>query len=91
MLSVTQYLFITLLSTVMWHGRQSVYRASHVCSNVWAVVALCLSRLESAEPLRKKLDNHTLDAGIICECVLPANSPSYSKRFEPNPSRKQHP
>jgi hypothetical protein len=29
-----------------------VYRASHVCGNVCIVVALCLSWLESAEPVR---------------------------------------
>jgi hypothetical protein len=55
------------------------YRAGLVCSNVWIVAALCWSWLESAEPLRKvtssvwiKLDDHTVDVGIICKCVLPA-------------------
>jgi hypothetical protein len=60
----------------------SVYRAGHVCSNVWTVAALCWSWLESAEPLRNvtssvgiKLDDHTFDVGIICKCVLPAQLP----------------
>jgi hypothetical protein len=60
----------------------SVYRMSHVCSNVCTVAALCSSWLESAEPLRMvtssvriKLDDHTLDMGIICKCVLPAQLP----------------
>jgi hypothetical protein len=61
----------------------SVYRAGHLCSVVWAVAALFCSWLESAEPLRKvttrsvrkKLDDHTADVGIICKYVLPAQIP----------------
>jgi hypothetical protein len=51
-LPVTQYLFI--LCWVRWRGRvaPSVYRANYVCRNVWIVVALCWSWLESAESLR---------------------------------------
>jgi hypothetical protein len=30
----------------------SVYRAGHVCNNVWTVATLCSSWLESAESLR---------------------------------------
>jgi hypothetical protein len=30
----------------------SVYRVSHVCGNICIVVALCLSWLEYAEPVR---------------------------------------
>jgi hypothetical protein len=50
-LSVTQYLFILCL--VRWRGMvvPSVYRAGHVCRNVWTVAALCSSWLKSAEPL----------------------------------------
>jgi hypothetical protein len=80
-LSVTQYLFILFL--VRWRGMvaPSVYRTDHVCGNIHTVAALCSSWLESAEPLRMatsvwiKLDDHTVDVGIICKCMLPAQLP----------------
>jgi hypothetical protein len=80
-LSVPECLLILCL--VRWRGMvaRSVYRAGQVCSNVCTVAALCSSWLESAEPLRKamsvwiKLDDHILDMGIICKCVLPAQHP----------------
>jgi hypothetical protein len=67
---------------------QSVYRLEHVRRNVWTVAALCSSWLESAQPLRNvpgnvriKLDNHPVDVGIICKCVLPAKRPVLFQKF----------
>jgi hypothetical protein len=54
-LSVTHYLFILFLVSRPGLVTLSVYRASHVCGNVYIVAALCSSWLESAERLRTEM------------------------------------
>jgi hypothetical protein len=56
----------------------SVYLMGHVCSYVQTVVCLVLELVQSLWErwwVWMKLEDHTLDVGIICKCVLSAQLP----------------
>jgi hypothetical protein len=42
------------------------------CSVLLELVGVSRASENGDECVRTKLDNHTLDVGIICKCVLPA-------------------
>jgi hypothetical protein len=88
---------VPYFSLFFGYGRaRCIARAMCVVMN-GTVAVLCSSWLESAEPLRKvtksvgiKLDDHTLDVGIIYKCVLPAQLPVSFRKVQPCPSREQY-
>jgi hypothetical protein len=72
----------TLLSKVMRHGCTKcllhgpcVQECMDSCCFVLELVGVCTASENSDESVGIQLDDHTLDVGIICKCVLPAQIP----------------
>jgi hypothetical protein len=79
----------TLLSKLTWHGRtECLSRSSNCmgsCCCVLELVGVCRASENGVESVGIKLDDHTLDVGIICKCVLPVKLPVLFRKFR-NPS-----